>query len=147
MQETGVVRELRGPKALVLVKRQSACDSCASAGSGCKGTQHGMEIEAFNDAGAAAGDTVRISFRAFTYLKGAILIYGVPATALIVGAVLGKEVLSGYWPGIDADLASAVAGFGLMGLSFITVRLIIGLIEKKRELVPVIEEIIEQSKN
>jgi sigma-E factor negative regulatory protein RseC len=143
MQETGVVRELFGTKAMVLVKRQSACDSCAS-GSSCKGTQHGMEIEAFNDAGAAVGDVVKINFRAFTYLKGTVLIYGVPAAALVIGAVLGKDLLSGYWPGIDADLAAAVAGFGVMGLSLIVLKFLISRFERKKELVPVIEEIISK---
>jgi sigma-E factor negative regulatory protein RseC len=143
MQETGVVRELVGPKAIVLVMRQSACDSCTSGGS-CKGSQQGMEIEAFNDAGAAVGDTVRINFRAFTYLKGTLLIYGIPALALIIGAVLGKELLSGYWPAMDPDLASAISGFGLMGLSFVLIRLLVSRFEKKKELVPIIEEIIEK---
>jgi sigma-E factor negative regulatory protein RseC len=141
MEETGVVRELLGPKAVVLVKRQSACDSCASGGS-CSGTQHGMEIEAYNNAGAEVGDTVRINFKSFTYLKGTILIYGIPALALIVGAVLGKDVLSGYWPAIDADLASAIGGFGLMGVSVVLIKLVIRRFEKKKELIPVIEEII-----
>src|ERR1035437_51070 len=107
MESTGVVRELQGAKAIVLVKRESACDSCAS-GSSCKGTKHGAEIEAFNPIGAEPGDMVKISFKAFTYLKGSILIYGVPAVALVVGAVFGKELMAGYWPSLDADLASAI---------------------------------------
>jgi positive regulator of sigma E activity len=141
VEATGVVRELQGAKAVVLVKRESACDSCAS-GSSCKGTKHGTEIEAFNPVGAAPGDMVKISFKAFTYLKGSILIYGVPAAALVIGAVAGKELMAGYWPSLDPDLASAITGFGFMGISLVFVRLLIKRFEKKKELVPVIEEII-----
>jgi sigma-E factor negative regulatory protein RseC len=145
MDAQGIVRELRGPRALVLVRRESACDSC-TAGAGCKGEVHGAEIEAFNPVGAEPGDMVRISFKAFTYLKGSLLIYGIPAVALVVGAVFGKEVLAGYWPSADADLASAVAAFACMGFSIILVKLLISRFEKKKELVPVIEEIINEKK-
>ena len=141
MDATGVVRELQGEKAIVLVKRESACDACAS-GSSCSGGKHGAEIEAFNPVGAAPGDMVKISFKAFTYLKGTLLIYGVPAVALVIGAVVGKELMAGYWPSLDPDLASAITGFGFMGISLLFVRLLITRFEKKKELVPVIEEII-----
>jgi sigma-E factor negative regulatory protein RseC len=141
VEETGVVKELRGTMAMVFVKRQSACDSCA-AGASCNVTAHGVEIEAFNPVSAAVGDTVKIHFKAFTYLKGTLYIYGIPAIALIAGAVLGKQILAGYWPALDADLAAAIAGFGLMAVSVIAVKLAIRKLEGKRELVPVIEEII-----
>jgi sigma-E factor negative regulatory protein RseC len=143
MDSTGVVKELQGAKAIVLVQRESACDSCAS-GSSCKGTKHGAEIEAYNPVGAAPGDMVKISFKAFTYLKGSILVYGIPAVALVIGAVVGKELLAGYWPALDPDLASAMAAFGFMGISLLFVKLLIKRFEKKKELVPVIEEIISQ---
>jgi positive regulator of sigma E activity len=143
MEETGVVKELRGTMAMVFVKRHSACDSCA-AGASCSVTAHGVEIEAFNPVSAGVGDTVRIHFKAFTYLKGTLYIYGIPAIALIGGAVLGKQILAGYWPSLDADLASAIAGFGLMAVAVIAVKLVIGKLERNRELVPVIGEIINK---
>ena len=141
MDATGVIRELHGSKAIVLVRRESACDACAS-GSSCSGAKHGAEIEAFNPVGAAPGDVVKISFKAFTYLKGSLLIYGIPALALVTGAVVGKEILSVYWPTLDADLSSAIAAFGFMGLSLVFVRLMVKCLENKKELVPVIEEIV-----
>ena len=54
MEEIGVVKWAEGPRAIVTVKRQTACDACAS-GSSCKTTQSGMEIEAFNAVRAEAG--------------------------------------------------------------------------------------------
>jgi|WetSurMetagenome_2_1015567.scaffolds.fasta_scaffold02668_10 sigma-E factor negative regulatory protein RseC len=141
MDATGVVRELRGQKAIVLVKRQSACDACAS-GASCRGAEHGAELEAFNAVGAEPGDEVRISFRALTYLKGSLLVYGIPAVALIAGAVAGKELAAAWWPLADADLVSALAAFGFMGVAVFFVRLLIRKFERKSELTPVIEEII-----
>jgi sigma-E factor negative regulatory protein RseC len=143
MEEIGVVKWAEGPKAVVMVKRQNACDACAS-GSSCKVTQSGAEIEAFNAVRAEAGDTVKISFKAFTYLKGTLLVYGVPALALVVGAIVGKESLSASFLSIDPDLVSAMAGFGFMIVSLIGVKLFIRQFEKKKELIPVIEEIISK---
>ena len=143
MEEIGVVSRVDGPKAYVAVKRQSACDACA-AGSSCKVSESGAEIEAFNAVQAEVGDTVKISFKAFTYLKGTLLIYGIPALALVVGTVVGKEYLSGFFPSSDPDMLSALAGFGSMVASFLGVKLLISKFEKKKELVPVVEEIISK---
>jgi sigma-E factor negative regulatory protein RseC len=143
MEEIGVVKEAHGPKAIVMVKRHSGCEACAS-GSSCKVTQSGAEIEAFNAVHAKAGDTVKISFKAFTYLKGTLLMYGVPALALVVGVIIGKEYLSEFFPAIDADLISAMAGFGFMIVSVTGMKLFVKKFEKKKELVPVIEEIMQK---
>ena len=143
MEETGVVKRVDGPKAFVTVRRQSACDACAS-GSACKVSESGAEIEAFNAVHAEVGDTVKIAFKAFTYLKGTLLIYGIPALALVVGTVVGKEYLSVFFPARDPDMLSALSGFGFMIASFLGVKLLISKFEKKKELVPVIEEIISK---
>ena len=143
MEETGIVIRIEGPKAFVSVKRQSACDACA-AGSACKVSESGQEIEAFNAVHAEVGDTVKISFKAFTYLKGTLLVYGVPALALVAGAVIGKDFLSAYFPSNDPDILSAIAGFSFMIASLLVVKLLIRKFEKKKELVPVVDEIISK---
>ena len=143
MEEIGVVKEADGPNAIVIVKRQNACDACAS-GASCKVTRSGAEIEAYNAAHAEAGDTVKISFKAFTYLKGTLLSYGIPALALVVGVIIGKEYLEEFYPSVDADLLSAMTGFGFMIASWAGVKLFIKKLEKKKELVPIIEEIMQK---
>jgi hypothetical protein len=45
---------------------------------------------------------------------------------------------------MDADLLSAMAGFGFMIASLAGVKLFIKKLEKKKELVPVIEEIMQK---
>lgn len=142
MEEVGIVKEIIGPKALVAVQRQSSCESCPG-GSVCK-TLGGSEasIEAVNDAGAQVGDTVKVAFKPYTYLKGTALIYGIPSIMLIVGAVLGKEYLSRLFPAFDADLMAAVGGFGLFALTFLLLKLWSGRTEGRKEYLPVIVEIM-----
>ena len=141
MEETGVVKEIIGPKAIVAIQRKIGCDSCPG-GSVCKMVGNEAEIEAVNEAKAKAGDTVRIAFKPYTYLKGTVFVYGIPSIMLIVGAVIGKEYLSKLLPAMDPDLVSAIGGFGLFALSFLFMKVFMKRYEGKTEYMPVIEEII-----
>ncbi len=141
MEEIGIVKQVVGAKALVAVQKQSACDKCA-AGSICKALGDSAEIEAVNDAHARVGDTVRILFKPYTYLKGTLLIYGLPALSLVIGAVVGREYVSKLFIGADPDIVSALCGFGLMVSTFVVVRIVTKRYEGRKEVMPVIEEII-----
>ncbi|MEW5744800.1 MAG: SoxR reducing system RseC family protein [Nitrospirota bacterium] len=142
MEEIGIVKEISGPKAFVTVQKQSSCESCPG-GSVCKAVG-GSEaaVEAVNEAGARVGDRVRVTFKPYTYLKGTALIYGIPSLMLIVGAVIGKEYLSGFFPSIDPDLMSAIGGFGLFAITFLLLKLWSVRYEGKKEYMPVIVEIL-----
>lgn len=141
MEETGVVKEIIGPKAIVSVQRKSGCDSCPG-GSVCKSAGNEAEIEAVNEAKANVGDCVRVSFKPYTYLKGTIFVYGIPSIMLIIGAIIGKEYLSRFLPGMDPDLVSAIGGFGFFALSFLFMKVFMKRYEGKTEYMPVVEEII-----
>ncbi len=141
MEEIGVVTKTEGVMAIVCVPRKSACEGC-TAGI-CKPEEQSMEIEAFNEVGASIGQRVRVAIKAYAYMKGAALVYGIPALALVVGAVLGKEVFSGLFPDRDPDILSAVFGFGAFVVSFIGVKIWANIAGKKVESKPVIEEILE----
>lgn len=140
MEETGIVKSVDGITAIVSVERKSACEECRA---GCKITDSGAEIEAVNRAKAKVGQKVRIELKPFSYLKGSMLVYGLPALALVIGAVVGKEFFSRYFMGLDPDIISAIFGFGAFVLSFALVKLWSLRMEKKIEYKPVIEEIIE----
>jgi sigma-E factor negative regulatory protein RseC len=144
MEEVGVVKEVIGPKAFVTVQRQSGCDSCPG-GSVCKLAGNEAEIEAVNEAKAKAGDTVRIAFKPYTYLKGTIFVYGIPSIMLIIGAIVGKEYLSRFLPNMDPDIVSAIGGFGLFAMSFLFMKVWMKRYEGKKEYMPVIVEIIEKT--
>lgn len=141
MEEIGVVKSINGAMATVSVERRSACEQCAA---GCKITGSGAEIEAVNRARAEVGQKVRVELKPYAYLKGSIIVYGLPALALIIGAVAGKEVFSGLFPAIDPDTLSAIFGFGAFIISFVLIKFWSVRAEKKTELKPVIEEILEE---
>jgi sigma-E factor negative regulatory protein RseC len=141
VEEIGVVKEVLGAKALVVVKKKSACDGCA-AGAACKVTGEGTEIEALNSAGAREGDTVKVLFRPYTYLKGSLIVYGIPGLALILGAVVGKEYVAGLVPQADPDIVSAVCSLGLLAAAVLAVKFITRRIEARKELIPIIGEIV-----
>lgn len=142
MEEIGVVKSIEGVIARVMVEKRSACDQCTEGR--CLVTDQGAIIEAVNRLKAKEGQKVRVIFRPYTYIKGSFLIYGIPAIALIIGAIFGKELLSDVISGVDPDLLSAFGGFGLFLIAFIAVRILSSRMERRTELKPIIEEIIEE---
>ncbi len=139
-EEIGIVKSVNGVLAVVNVPKKSACEGCTA---GCKMDEEFMEIEAFNQAGAKVGQTVRVTMKSFTYTKGSLVVYGLPAVALVVGTVFGKEVMGRAFPHADPDILSAVFGFGAFIFSFFVVKLWSGRADKKVESKPIIEEVLE----
>ncbi|MEW6676070.1 MAG: SoxR reducing system RseC family protein [Nitrospirota bacterium] len=140
MEEIGIVKSIEGVIAKVVVERKSICDQC-TVGT-CKVTEGGAEIDALNSVSAHVGQKVRVVLKPYTYLKGSMIVYGVPVLALIIGAILGKEIFSQQFDGIDSDIVSAIFGFGAFIISFIAIKLWSNKLEKKIEIKPVIEEIL-----
>jgi sigma-E factor negative regulatory protein RseC len=142
MEETGVVSTVTGPMAKVMVKKKSACEHC-TAGT-CHITGDEAEIDALNEAGAHPGQTVRVVLKPMSYLKGSLVLYGLPALALIIGAIVGKEVFSKDFEGTDPELVSAAFAFGFFALSFLAIKLWSTRAEKKVQYKPVVAEILKQ---
>jgi sigma-E factor negative regulatory protein RseC len=89
--KTGVVKAIRGAKAVAITKREDACHHCKAKDS-CEmlgGTGANAVVEALNTAGAEVGDIVTISLRSSSLLKGAFVIYMVPILGLVAGIVAG----------------------------------------------------------
>jgi sigma-E factor negative regulatory protein RseC len=141
MDEIGVVKSTNGIMAIVSVKRTSACEQCSG---GCAITDSGADLEAINRAKAVTGQRVRVALRPYSYLRGSIVVYGLPALALIVGAVAGKEFFSGLFSSLDPDIVSALFGFGAFTLAFILVKIWGVRVAKETAYKPVIEEILKE---
>jgi sigma-E factor negative regulatory protein RseC len=141
MEEIGIVKSTTEAFAKVSVPRKSVCEGC-TAGT-CKPDEQSMEIDALNKAGARPGQKVRVVIKSYTYLKGSILVYGIPAIALIAGAVIGKEIFSHEFKNMDPDILSAIFGFGLFLIAFLGIKIWSLTAEKKTETKPVVEEILE----
>lgn len=141
-----MVSSIEGPVARVSVARKSMCEHCTAGA--CHMTDDGAEIVALNKAGAKAGQRVRVVMKPYTYLKGSFVIYGVPAIALVVGAIVGKEMASsGAIEVSDPEVLSAVFAFGSFAASFLLVKLWSMRAEKKTKYTPVIEEVLYDRPN
>jgi len=142
VEEIGVVRSAEGMVASVAVPKKSGCEGCSM--KACKPDDQFMLIEALNPLQARIGQKVRVGIKSFTYLKGSVIIYGIPALSLIAGAVIGKEIFSPYFKTYDPDIVSALFGFGAFGLAFIGIKLWSSKVSTKADLKPVIEEILSE---
>ena len=141
IEEIGVVTSIDGSTAHVDVPRKSACQGC-TAGT-CTTGEQSMEIVAFNKVGAEVGQKVKVLIHSYAYMKGTMVVYGIPALALVFGAVFGKEIMARFFEGTDPDTLSAIFGFGFLALSFIVVKIWTNRKSGKKELTPVIEEILD----
>ena len=115
IEEEGVVVSVRGNMARVRTQRSATCESCGGI-SFCELESQGRaEVEALNPVNARVGDRVRIAIRPQVFLRGSMLLYGVPLMALLVGAILGKLLAQIWLPGDDPDLWAL--GFALLSLA------------------------------
>jgi sigma-E factor negative regulatory protein RseC len=140
IEEIGIVTSIEGLRAHVNVPKKSTCEGC-TAGT-CVTGEQSMEIIALNKAGAEVGQKVRVVIQSYIYMKGTMVIYGIPALALVLGAVFGKEVMPALFMGSDPDVLSAIFGFGFLALSFLGVKLWSNRRSDKTGSSPVIEEIL-----
>ena len=101
-----------------------------------------MEIEAINTVQARAGQTVKVSIGAYTYLKSSMIAYGMSLVFFIAGAILGKNAGVKYLTSLNSDLVAAIAGFAALGISLLSIKMFFGRADSKEENKPYIEEII-----
>jgi sigma-E factor negative regulatory protein RseC len=142
IEEVGVVTKVEGVTAKVAVEKRGTCEGCTAKGA-CETKGESMEIEALNIIQAKVGQTVRISIKPQTYLKGTMLVYGLPLILFIAGAIGGKNAGEEYFKDINSDIIAAIGGFGALILSFFGVKVWAKKTESKTEYKPVIEEIVQ----
>lgn len=143
IKETGIVKKVQGSTATVVVQKRGACEGCAVQGT-CESTEKGMEIEALNPLNAQEGAEVKVSIRPQEYLRGTMLVYGLPLVLFIAGAIAGKNFAEWYLPESNSDLVAALAGFASLIISLFGIKVWAGKMESKAEYKPVIEEILKQ---
>ena len=140
IEEIGIVKSVDGMTAVVAVARKSACEGCTLGA--CKPEDKSMEIEAWNQAGAKAGQRVKVAIKSYTYMKGTMVVYGLPAVGLVAGAVAGKEFMSKIFPAADPDVLSAIFGFAACILSFVFVKIWARKASARADAKPVVKEIL-----
>ena len=126
-EEQGTVIRTYGDRALVRTRRNSACEGCSHTGAchAMGGAHDVMEVEARNQAGARAGDTVVLELSDSVFLSASFAVYVVPVVGFVLGA-LGGNALGEHFGG-DADLWAFLAGLALCGAAFGLVRFVLAL--------------------
>lgn len=142
VEEIGVVKSIDGISARVVIQRRtSCCERCEK--DACDIPDKGIETEAINAAGAKVGQTVKVVMSAYSYLKGAMILYMLPVFALIGGAILGKMHLAPYFSNTDSELVAAIVGFAAFIASLVLIKVISAGMSKKTEYKSVIKSIVE----
>ncbi len=141
IEEIGIVMKTEGETARVSVQKRGACEGCTAKGA-CESTSEGMEIEALNPVNAKEGQTVKVLLQAEAYLKGSMIVYGLPLVLFIAGAIVGKNIGEVYFLNTSSDLVAAICGFASLIVSLIGVKVWSGKLESKAESKPYIGEIV-----
>ncbi len=142
VEDIGIVKKIEGMTATVIVEKKDLCEDCAG-GDSCESTKEGMEIEALNSVRAEVGQTVRVSMKPFTYLKGSMLLFGMPVVFFIAGTIAGKLLGEEYLKQFDSDILAAIAGFSLLVISIFGLKYWSRNAGSREEFKPFIEEIIK----
>ena len=133
IEEFGNIVELKGKQvAVVMCKRNSACDHCPSSGACQIGDDsETMLVDAFNSIGAKIGDRVKIVTSTKHFLQSSFMLYIVPIIGLLIGALIGQAIGENYNLGIDPSLLSALLGVVFIVGTFLGIK--IGTRSLKRE--------------
>lgn len=142
IEEYGTIVELKGREiAVVLCKRNSACDHCPSSGA-CRigDDSESMLVEAFNPIGADISDRVKVVTSTKHFLQSSFVLYIVPIIGLLIGALIGQGIGEMTDVAVDPSLLSAILGTAFLAGTFLCIK--IGTRALKREIfMPRITEI------
>lgn len=142
IEEEGVVIEIVGQNARVAILKKSACESCAAAGVCHPQDADRSLMEAANPLNAVQGQRVKVVLAPQVYLKASIILFGIPMTALVGGAIIAKNLAIRYVGQENSDLWAFVAGMACMVASFIFIRRYNKKVESTQKYKPVIVEIL-----
>jgi sigma-E factor negative regulatory protein RseC len=133
IEEVGIVVELKGKHtAVVMCRKSSLCEHCASSGTCAIGEDSSSRlVEVQNMLGAGIGDEVCISTTTRSFLQSSFLLYIVPLIALLIGAIAGKLVGEHVPTGLDPNLLSAIFGVFFMIGSFLLLRVGSSVLDKE----------------
>ena len=144
MREEGIVVESHGDRAKIRVERGSACKHC-SAKALCRPFGETFSVlEVANSVGAAPGQRVAVTIEPARLVKNSILLYGIPAVALIVGAISGSYVWGVWTEGNGTDIGAMIGAAVFLGLALIVTHVLDRIAARKPESLPVIVEIVDK---
>ncbi len=114
MDETGkvIAVDSDGGTVTVAMKRTSACERCGACITVLNNDSE-MRIVAKNECGASVDDRVHVELRAESFLRAALILYGLPLAGFLTGCLLGS--LIGYAPAaFGCGILLAGAAYGII---------------------------------
>ncbi len=120
LQEIGQVLEANGRKARVRVRPSETCAQCGRCGLAALSKQEDIVMEAWNDIGAAAGDSVLIEVESKDYLTATFMVHIAPLIAGVAGYIAG--VFVGGQAGFNTQTLGVAGAIFAFLLSFAGIR-------------------------
>lgn len=139
MKQTGVVIEGGIKTAKVLIQRHPICGDCGACKMGAEDAK--LEVEAINDLGARIGQWVEVDMDENTLLQATFIAYGIPLIALLLGIILGAQLLTVLGLTNHYEIYTALIGFALMSIAFLVIKSKETIIQGKKKYMPTITKI------
>lgn len=141
MKEIGKVTQIDEGDATIIIQRSSSCASCNACSMGKN--QNEMILKVSNELGATPGDWVELDLESISILKASAIAYIIPLIALLLG-VAGGYGLAGKFS-LNPEFLGALGGILLTALSFLGIKLMEPILNKKGDYSPKMISIINTS--
>lgn len=117
LKTRAIVVQVYGDKALVEAAKEGSCGLCNGKGCGSGNLSQlfctkPRRFQAFNPAGAKAGEEVMVTVLEGAVVISAMILYGLPLLFLLIGALLGE-----YSEGSDLGAAVGATAGGVTGFA------------------------------
>ncbi|MDD4507826.1 MAG: SoxR reducing system RseC family protein [Eubacteriaceae bacterium] len=139
MKEIGLVKKIKGNKAVVEIQRHVACGDCHACDVGKDKST--MKTEAKNEAHAKVGDAVAVEMEFGNLMRVSAIVYGIPLIAFFIGCFAGYYLAPSL--GWDSTYSAFVTGIVLTAITFLMIRFMDrkGAFKDKRY-APVVTEVL-----
>lgn len=128
MKERGVVVETSGNTAKIRLNQKPECIKCGI----CSQTSGGyLTLSVNTDKPLQINQIVTIEINQKVSLVSSILLYGVPLSGFIIGAIIGYI--------IGKEILAIICAFSLMIIDFITVKIIIKKVNLEERIISIKE--------
>lgn len=116
MDQIGIVKEINEEKAIITIRRPSACgENCAGCTLSCDVSEVDVTIDKID--GIEVGDSVEITSDNVNVLKLSFILYGVPLVIFVMFIAIANAILGG-----EKQLISGLIGIASLVISSFILR-------------------------
>lgn len=116
MKEIGIINDIQGKTAQVVIQRHAACGDCGACHMSKE--QSTMEATAQNPIRARVGEMVEVEMQFASVFKAASIMYGIPLVAFLFGSCFSYFLIISLGTNWDQALVPFFSGIALMAVSF-----------------------------